>query len=232
MISSHYLAACAAAVAACLAIAPPCSAQVARSGGGAGSAQLMQQMQQLASERTALQAENAKLKKDLEDARKERDALKKGQSALEQRAKVAESSVKQTLEQRQSQEQELTQTKDKLQQLVAKFRETLQNMHEIETDRVASKQSLSTREQELKVCVDHNRGLYKLNQQVLTRLEHQGVWSRVAASEPFTKIKRVQLENLVDEYKGQADDLRLKGDQPQPVTAPVPATPVPRHDGG
>ncbi len=50
-------------------------AQTTRSGGGA-NAQLMQQMQQLASERTSLQAENAKLKKELDDLRKDRDALK------------------------------------------------------------------------------------------------------------------------------------------------------------
>ncbi len=40
------------------------------------TAQLMQQMQQLASERTALQAENAKMKKELADLAKERDTLK------------------------------------------------------------------------------------------------------------------------------------------------------------
>src|ERR1700738_3736915 len=68
-------------------------AQTARSGGGA-SAQLLQQMQQLASERTALQAENAKLKKDLEAMRKERDTLKGGQQALDRRAKASESSLK------------------------------------------------------------------------------------------------------------------------------------------
>src|SRR6185312_10853356 len=93
--------------------------QSARSGGGA-SAQLMQQMQQLASERTSLQAENAKLKKDLEDMRKDRDALKKGQQALDRRAKTSEGSLKEVLSRRDTSEQELTQTKEKMQQLVAK----------------------------------------------------------------------------------------------------------------
>ncbi|GAC1660206.1 MAG: hypothetical protein PVS2B3_13230 [Steroidobacteraceae bacterium] len=50
---------------AALAAAPgTLSAQTARSGGGA-SAQLAQQLQQLASERTSLQAENERLKKEL-----------------------------------------------------------------------------------------------------------------------------------------------------------------------
>src|ERR1700730_2180836 len=70
-------------------------AQTARSGGGA-SAQLLQQMQQLASERTGLQAENAKLKQDLEDMRKERDALKAAQQAVDRRAQISASSLKES----------------------------------------------------------------------------------------------------------------------------------------
>src|SRR5882762_767084 len=84
-----------------LAVGPLAQAQSARSGGGA-SAQLLQQMQQLAYERTSLQSENAKLKKDLEDLRKERDTLKNGQQALDKRAKSSEAALKQQVAQRQS----------------------------------------------------------------------------------------------------------------------------------
>jgi chromosome segregation ATPase len=189
--------------------------QTARSGGGA-SAQLMQQMQQLASERTSLQAENAKLKKDLEDLRKDRDALKTGQQAVERRAKTAEVSLQQSVSQSQSAGQELAQTKEKMQQLIAKFRETLQTLRDVEAEQTTAKQTLAVRDRDLKSCVDHNVALYKLNQEVLTHLEKQTVWSRVAQTEPFTKIKRVQLENLVDEYKDRADEQRLP-----PASGPV-----------
>ena len=203
----------------------PAHAQTARSGGG-GNALLMQQMQQLASERTSLQAENAKLKKDLEDLRKDRDALKTQQQVLDRRAKTSELSLKQVMEHRGSSDQELAQMKEKTQQLVAKFKETLGNLREIETRNTATQQTLATREHELKSCVDHNTALYALNQEVLTRLEHQSMWSRVAQTEPFTRIKRVQLENLVDEYKSRADEQRVAtpaapaaAQQPDPAPA-------------
>lgn len=206
-------------------------AQTARSGGNA-NAQLMQQMQQLASERTSLQAENAKLKKELDDMRKERDALKNGQAALVHRVQSSESLLKEGAARNQSSAQELAQTKEKTQQLVAKFRETLQSMREIETDRTTVKQTLATRDQELKTCIDRNMALYKLNDEVLTRLEHQGAWSRVARAEPFTQIKRVELENLVDEYKSRADDQRATpgnlqgpGGRSAPPPPPPPAPP-------
>jgi chromosome segregation ATPase len=204
-------------------VAAVAQAQTARSG-GAPNAQLMQQMQQLASERTSLQAENARLKKDLDQTRKERDALKGEQKALEGRARASAAAVAQesaTQRANATLEQQIKTGKEQMEQLVAKFRETLQTLKEVETDRSATKQTLSNREHELSACVDRNAALYKLNEEVLTHFEHESSWSRVARAEPFTQIKKVQLENLVDDYKARAKDQRL------PPAADAPSPPKP-----
>jgi chromosome segregation ATPase len=209
-------------------------AQTARSGGTA-NAQLLQQLQQLASDRTSLQAENAQLKKDLEALRKERDALKKGQQGIDQRVRASEAALAQSASQRQTTEQELKQSKDRMQQLVDKFKETIKTMQQVETEGTTAKQTLATRERELKVCVDHNKALYQLNDEILTRLEHPpSAFSRMASAEPFTKIKRVQLENLVDDYRGKADDERLDqtGSQPPASVPGAPPASVPKPPSG
>jgi chromosome segregation ATPase len=195
------------------------TAQTARSG-GSPNAQLMQQMQQLASERTSLQAENAKLKKDLEDLRKDRDALKAGREAVDRRANTSALALKQSAAQHEATEHELTQTKSKMDQLIAKFRETLDTMRTLEAEQTSTKQALATREQALTVCAERNVALYQVNEEVLTRLEHQSAWARTAQGEPFIKIKRNQLENLVDDYKQRADTQKLA-----PAEAMRPAIP-------
>jgi chromosome segregation ATPase len=201
--------------------------QTARSGGG-NNAQLLQQMQQLASERTALQAENARMKKDLDDLRKERDALKKGEQAAEGRAKATEAALTlaRNTSRRDTSEEELKQTKDRMQELVTKFRETIQTLKEVENESVTAKQAYAASDRDLKTCVDHNAALYKLNEEVLTRLEHQSGWSRVATLEPFTQIKRVQLENLVDDYKSRAVEQKLKAGSATPTGLGASATPA------
>ncbi len=205
--------------------APVAHAQTARSGGSA-SAQLMAELQQLAAERTSLQAQNAQLKKDLEQARQERDALKRAQQDVVTRIRTSEAAVARTAAERAASEQELQRVKDRTQELIAKFRETVQTLRQAETEGAAAKQALATREEQLKVCVDHNAALYKLNAEVLDRLEHHSGWSRLARAEPFTKIKRVQLENLVDDYKAKADDQHLKNAVPLPAApGSAPATP-------
>jgi len=205
------------------AVSAPVLAQTPRTGGGA-SAQLLQELQQLASERTALQAENEKLKSQLADTKKDRDALKSGQEASVRRVQGAAAELAQVNARRETTERELTQYKAKLQELIGKFRETVQKLRDVEIDGSAAKQSLATRDRELKACVDHNVALYRLNDEVLTHFEQQGFWSRVGQSEPFTKIKHIQNENLIDDYRLRAQDQLAPGAKP----GAAPAAPTSR----
>ncbi len=186
-------------------------AQTARSGGGAADAQLLQQLQQLASERTQLQAENAKLKKELEDVKKKIKGLESDRTALNQRAQSAAAALAQSSASKEGLEQSLSQQRTRMEELIAKFRETATTLRDVETDRAQARTQLATREQELKTCVEKNLALYKVNSEALDRLENQSFWTSVARKEPFTQLKRTQIENLVDEYRGRADDNRIEG---------------------
>ncbi len=209
MITAHRSFASVVLAMACLSMIGTSSAQTARSGGGA-NVQLLQQLQQMASERTTLQAENERLKKELDGVRKERDALRNDAKAAQQRlARSSAAALAEASTQRAATEQELQRTKDRMQELVVKFRETIQTLRDTETDRADTKQLLESRDQQLRVCVDRNLALYKLNGEILDRLEHRSGWSHVAASEPFTQIARARLENLVDDYKDKAQEQRV-----------------------
>jgi chromosome segregation ATPase len=195
--------------------------QSARSS-GAPSAQLLQQLQQLAAERTSLQSENDRMKQELDAVRKERDALKESQKTGAARARSSQAALAQGAAQREAVEQDLRQTKERMEQLVAKFRETIQTLRSAESEGTAARQTLATRDQQLKLCTQRNLALYKIDAEVLDRLEHQSVWSRVAAAEPFTRLKRIELENLVDDYKARADDERVT---PETLKSVAPAVP-------
>ncbi len=199
-------------------------AQTARSGGGANE-QLMQQLQQLASERTALQAENARLKKELAEASKARDSLKATREALDRRTRASEAAVARSAQEKDAAEGETERLKERMQELIAKFRETAQTLKDVETERASVKESLTARERELTACTAKNEALYKLNDEVLTHMEHQGFWSKVAQAEPFTRLKRVQLENLVDDYRYRAEDEHVQSspDAPAPEARGLPA---------
>jgi chromosome segregation ATPase len=194
-------------------LAPLVMAQTARQGGGA-NAQALMQLQQLANEKAALQAEVSKLKGELEKAGKERDSLKQSQEAIARRSRGADAELATAVGDRARLEGELAQEKSRVQEVVGRLRETAGALGETETQADAARRSLATREQELGQCVQRNGKLLALNEEVLRRFEDQGLWSSLAKREPFTRLKRVELENLADGYRDSALDNRV--DPPTP----------------
>ncbi|MEJ0087444.1 MAG: hypothetical protein WDO72_17355 [Pseudomonadota bacterium] len=201
-------------------------AQSARKDGG-NNAQLMQQMQQMAAERTSLQTENARMKRELDEIRKERDALKGERDGNDRKLRNAEGAAIRAAGDRKQVESELEQYKSRMAELVGKFRETVTGLREVESDRNTTRQQLETKTVELKSCVDRNVQLYTMNDEILTRLADQGFFSSMAKAEPFTRIKRTQLENLADDYRARADEALIP-----PAEAGAPPAAKPAGPGG
>jgi chromosome segregation ATPase len=193
----------------------PALAQVQRSGGGGASAQLMQQYQQLAAERTQLQADNAKLKKDFDDLKKQLDGLKQQASVSKAGASRSEAAIVAARAENDSNAKALADTKSKMQELIGRFRETITQLRTLETERTELQQQVAQSTAAYDKCAERNYSLYQTTAEVLDRYEHQGAFSYLARSEPFTRLKRTQIENLVDEYRQRVEELRVK-------IAPVP----------
>jgi chromosome segregation ATPase len=210
----------------CVAMASDALAQVQRSGGGA-NAQLAQQYQQIATERAQLQADNDKLKKELDDTKKQLQAAKQQLAASKTSTGSSAAQLAAAQAASQSAAQSLEQTKTRMQQLVDRFRETAVTLRDVESDRSRVQQQLAQSKSDFDRCAERNFQLYQVDSEVLDRYEHEGTLDHLARAEPFTRIKRTQVENLVDEYKTRAEELRVQKAAPAPVPpAPAPA-PVP-----
>jgi chromosome segregation ATPase len=184
-------------------------AQVERTGGGE-SQKIMQQYQQLAAERTALQAQVAQLKKDLDTAHADLAAMKQQRDALRVNSGNAAAAVSQANSSRQTAERDLEQSRLRMSELVARFRETAQNLKTVEQENARAKKSIAERDAAFDACADHNFQLYEISREVLDRYEHVGFYTKVSAAEPFTRITRTRIENLVDDYRARAEELRVK----------------------
>jgi predicted nucleic acid-binding Zn-ribbon protein len=192
----------------------PAAAQVQRSGNAdARVMQQLQQLQQVTAERANLEKENAKLKEEVDQLKKDNAKLQAARGALEGRAKALEAVATRGDGAGKAAQEQLERGRVQMQELITRFRETTQTLRDVEIERTAAKTRLGERERELKVCVDRNAGLYNLNTEVLNSFENRGVWSSLTEREPFTKLKRIELENLIDGYKYRADELRLQEKQ-------------------
>jgi chromosome segregation ATPase len=199
-------------------------AQVERSGGV--NAQLALQYQQAVAERTQLQADNAKLKKKLDDANKQLQAstqqLKSAkQGALAARAVEGQLAAAQAASQ--SNARSLEQLKSKSEELVGHFRDTVATLRGVESERAQLKQQLLQARAARDQCAERNYQMFQISADVLDRYEHQGVFSRIAEAEPFTRIKRTQIDNLVLEDRQRVEQLRVEGQKGATAAPPADA---------
>jgi chromosome segregation ATPase len=187
----------------------PAQAQTQRSGGGEAQ-KFMQQYQQVAAEKTALQAQLAQMKKDLDAATAELAAVKKERDAAKAHAGVPAAAVTQANGAKDAAEKSLEQSKQRMNELVTRFRETAGNLKDAEADRAKLRQDLADRNKAFDACAAHNMELYDMNREILDRYEHVGLFTKASASEPFTRITRTRLENIADEYRQRAQELQIK----------------------
>jgi chromosome segregation ATPase len=204
-------AACAAALLAAwsLSLAPAAGAQTARqppAGGGAGGAQA----QQLQAAMASLQAENARLKKELEDAKGKAQAASKEASGSKQGVASLRAALAQAQASKQSSEALREQTQARLSDLLDKYRQNTGALAGVETERGQLKQDLAATTGRLDTCAQRNVALYDAMNQALDKVGHGGFFTAMGRAEPFTKIERVRLENMVDEYRARAEELKLR----------------------
>jgi chromosome segregation ATPase len=201
-------------------------AQTQRSGGGEAQ-RFMQQYQQLAAEKTALQAQLAQMRKDLDSSKADLAAMTKERDTLKAHAHpgVSPAVLAQLTASKQAADRSLEQYKQRTTELVNRFRDMAGTLKDVEADRTALHTELSQRNALLDKCASDNLQLFEITNSVLDRYEHVGMFTRVSATEPFTKITRTRIENLVEEYRERALQLRDKKANPTPAVAP--ASPAP-----
>lgn len=208
------------AIAGVFAATPQGYAQAVRSGGD--NARVVQELQQLASERTALQADNAKLKTQIDELKAKLDKGSAENAALSARLKNLETESNRGTESSKQLTESLEKSRAKMQVLLTHFQETAQDLKTVEIERNGLRGQLDLRVRELHTCVDHNVDLYEINRETLDRLDKRGFWSALGNAEPFTQLSRARLENLIDAYRSRIDELRIERQKKQTPAAVSP----------
>ena len=188
-------------------------AQTQRSGGEAQK--FMQQYQQLAAEKTALQGQLEQMKKDLDAANASLAEVKKERDLLKARpAGVSPANVAALTASRAAAERSLQESKQRTVELVSRFRDTVTNLKDVEADRTRLRTDLAARNTAFDKCAENNLQLLEINDDILNRYEHVGLFTKVSAVEPFTKLTRTRMDNLVVETRARAEALRVKARTP------------------
>lgn len=152
----------------------------------------------------AITAEMEALQEEKEEAAKERDALR---AKLDEKTAGCEDRI-QTLSER------YNTLSDKYKVLIAQHEETKRKYDEEVSTLKSEKEELDTTLKEtiynLERCERHNTELAEVAGELVVKYRDKGVVDSMAQKEPFTGLKQVEMEKLIQGYRDKIDDHQLE----------------------
>lgn len=172
----------------------------------AEKAQLQAQFQE---EKTGLEAKvqegekkNSTLQSGLASANRRNAALSAELDALHKEKSLLEAQEQGTDAKLRESQSELETTRKKLTELAQQFQNAQSEVKDGEAQRKELQSTSSKRGQQLAACDEKNARLYDFGLELINVYEHPGAHQAV---EPFTQIKRVELENILQEFRDKLD---------------------------
>lgn len=175
-----------------------------------------QQVQQIRQEKTALEEklatfeqEKTTLVQDKEKLARQIDgaqARTKSESAKGQQLQLALDAMTQEKQTLQAKTVELDQ---RLAELTTKHASTERELAQTQEQKKQTQSTLSTRDQQVASCEDKNLRLYQHGRDLIGQCRDDSATDAVLRLEPFTGIKRVAIENLLEEYRDKLDAQKL-----------------------
>lgn len=165
-----------------------------------------EQRESLEAEKAALQAEVDKLEKERQAALAETKALKARVATSEDKAASLEEKNRKLTDRLVKAETDGKALDDKQRQAIKTLQNKVQD-REKDLKQIAADWKLL--KEKYDKCADANSRLYEIGEELIKRYEGKGVVSKLIEKEPFTQIKRVELEKTAQEYRDRISQQKI-----------------------
>jgi chromosome segregation ATPase len=135
--------------------------------------------------------------------------------ALEEQIAQGIQQVNQLQAEREQMTKALEATKLALTESRGREQETLTRAAQIKNEKATVEAQMKGTQKELLTCEDKNAKLYRYNRDILGVAQNQSLWQRLSRAEPFTQLKKVEIENLLEEYRDKIDAQEVLKAQPK-----------------
>ena len=165
-------------------------------------------MKQLQQDNQALVADKKKLDDEVADLRKDLARAKKdiaGKKASIARFENSNAALNRRIEQLRTRNGK---TVEKLRKVIGKYRDLALLVRELKAASQQDRSTIGQREHLVSALEKKNKALFELNQELMRRYRDKGIVDAVAQGEPFSGLKQVQVENLLQEYRFRNEDNR------------------------
>lgn len=169
-----------------------------------------QQRQQAEAEQRRAAAERQDLEAGLRRSRGEIGNARTEARLATERAQQLEQQLSAARAESQALQDSLTATRAQLQQAQAALAQTQARLGTLQAAHAELNAAHRDRGDQLGRATSSNLALHRLGVELLDRYRNKGVAEALATQEPFLQTKRVELENLVQDYRDRLDGERLR----------------------
>ncbi len=96
-----------------------------------------------------------------------------------------------------------------IKKLQDKLRQTFIIFRKSEAERLQANTNGKALSNELRQCVVNNHSLVKINDTLLKKYNNKSALDALEQAEPFTRIKQVKIENMMQTYRFKSEDLKV-----------------------
>ncbi|MBI3545025.1 MAG: hypothetical protein HY081_00300 [Gammaproteobacteria bacterium] len=143
-------------------------------------------LRQVSQERDVLQAEVSQLKSQMNDLNQKLVSLKKNS------------------------ENALARSRESNSVLSANVAQLTLNLRQTESAKNQLQETLTDQAQQIEFCEVNNVKLVQINRELVDRYEKKSAVDALLQREPLTQLKRVEFENIVQEYQDRIEQLTFK----------------------
>jgi len=177
---------------------------------------LQQQMQQIDQSRAQAEQEKATALADKEAAERELEKIR-SDTAATRRQLVGERSARSRMEadlktmqaELEGLKLRMADTEKKLADSMALQRTTAERLAQTESAKKQTESQLAGNRQDLKICQTHNGRLYVIGREMMQKYRDKSCQDALAQAEPFTGLKKVEVENLLEAWRDRLDREKL-----------------------
>lgn len=178
---------------------------------------LQQENADLQTQKNEAERQKGEISAKLAMANAELQKLRKEHADAEQRVATLERNTRTAEHENRMQQEKISTTEKTLSELASSKRaleqSAKQNQQRLEYENQHLQALLGTEVERGTSCDRKNKQLATIATELMRSYKQQTPWSTLLAKEPFTGLKSVQIENLLQEYRDRIDDNRVLPDE-------------------
>jgi hypothetical protein len=174
---------------------------------------LQQKVNAIEQEKSQLLQSKTQLEGQLKDSSEKFSRAKRSADAANRKISELEKTLQEAETVKTEQAAKLVTTEQKLAETEKLLAETSTTLHQTQIAKSQLESSLTKKSEEFTACTVKNESLHRLGGVLIKQYQEKSCLNSLLAKEPLTQLKKVEVENMVDEYREKIDQELVEKNQ-------------------